>query len=230
MSSQTRINELQASRFPPEHLRTPGPPLPTQRTLFGENPYATNRHDRHSGPSCANTISYSLENAEWNGHEYEIRRMQSQLQNMNSRIHQATSSAPEIDQVLREAQNTPFTDRIGHAPVHHPGKLKIPPYEGNTDPRQYLTAFCIAMGRTHFSEEERDAGFCQLFVENLSGSALTWFSRLESRSIDSYHQLTTAFLKQYSMYIRRGAPAPTCGHSAKGQRTPCENSSTSSKA
>ncbi|CAA7024974.1 unnamed protein product [Microthlaspi erraticum] len=80
-----------------------------------------------AGPSCANTISYSLENAEWNGHEYEIRRMQSQLQNMNSRIHQATSSAPEIDQVLREAQNTPFTDRIGHAPVHHPGKLKIPP-------------------------------------------------------------------------------------------------------
>ncbi|CAA7025872.1 unnamed protein product [Microthlaspi erraticum] len=174
MSSQTRINELQASRFPPEHLRTPGPPLPTQRTLFGENPTPPTVHDRHS---------------------WAILRKHHLLLLGKRRMERPRCF---------ERHRTPLhrQDRPRSGPP--PGKAEDTPYEGNTDPRQYLTAFCIAMGRTHFSEEERDAGFCQLFVENLSGSALTWFSRLESRSIDSYHQLTTAFLKQYSMYIRRG--------------------------
>ncbi|CAA7058116.1 unnamed protein product [Microthlaspi erraticum] len=74
---------------------------------------------------------------------------------MNSRIYHATNSTPEIDQVLREAHNTLFSDRIAHTPVDYPIKLKISTYKGNTHPRQYLTAFCIAMGQTHFSEEER---------------------------------------------------------------------------
>uniref|UniRef100_A0A1J3HXG1 Retrovirus-related Pol polyprotein from transposon opus n=1 Tax=Noccaea caerulescens TaxID=107243 RepID=A0A1J3HXG1_NOCCA len=200
LASQSRITELQASQASPESRHTPRP-LPTQRTLAYDNPTPPTNLIRTNDPR---PISYPQHGAEQGGHEAEMERMKDQLYHMSSQIHQATSSAPEIDRVLREAQNIPFTEQVARTVVHHPGKLKISAYEGNTDPRQYLTAFCIAMGRTRFSDEERDAGFCQLFVENLSGSALTWFSRLRANSIDSYHQLTTAFLKQYSMYIRQG--------------------------
>ncbi|XP_048627168.1 uncharacterized protein LOC125595420 [Brassica napus] len=67
-----------------------------------------------------------------------------------------------------------------------------------------MIAFTIVMGRTNFAPDEKDAGYCQLFVENLSGHALSWFSRLESGLIDSYQELSTAFLKDYSIDIENG--------------------------
>jgi len=86
------------------------------------------------------------------------------------------------------------------------GKIRFPTYDGNSDPRQYMITFTIAMGRTNFTPDEKDAGYCQLFIENLSRQeTLSWFSRLESGSIDSYQQLSTAFLKHYSIYIKNGA-------------------------
>ncbi|KAF8054198.1 hypothetical protein N665_1340s0002 [Sinapis alba] len=60
------------------------------------------------------------------------------------------------------------------------------------------------MGRAYFSAKERDAGYCQLFVESLAGPALTWFSRLAADSISTFKELSTEFLKHYSMYIRQG--------------------------
>lgn len=68
-----------------------------------------------------------------------------------------------------------------------------------------MTVFSIAMGRAQLSLEKWDAGHCQLFVKHLSGSALNWFSRLEVNSTDSFQQLSTAFLKHYSMYMQKGA-------------------------
>ena len=61
------------------------------------------------------------------------------------------------------------------------------------------------MGRTNFSDEERDAGYCRLFVESLQGPALGWFTGLEPDSINNFHDLTSAFLKQYIMFTRQGA-------------------------
>ncbi|XP_024016545.1 uncharacterized protein LOC112089914 [Eutrema salsugineum] len=58
------------------------------------------------------------------------------------------------------------------------------------------------MNRYQFkSAEERDAVQCQLFVESLGGIALDWFSRLEANSINNYKELTTAFVKHFSMFI-----------------------------
>lgn len=93
LTNQNRINEIQSSQASPEPQHTPHP-LPTQRTLFGDdltpptNLIGTN--DQHPA-------FYSQHNAERNGHDAEIERMNDQLHHMNSRIHQATSSAPEID-------------------------------------------------------------------------------------------------------------------------------------
>ncbi|XP_024010916.1 uncharacterized protein LOC112086238 [Eutrema salsugineum] len=132
----------------------------------------------------------------------EFEAMKAQLHDITSKIHQATSAAPEIERVIQETQKTPFTPRVAGTPVKHMEKLKIKIYEGNSDPRHFLTSFGICMNRYQFkSAEERDAVQCQLFVESLGGVALDWFSRLEANSIDNYKELTTAFVKHFSMFI-----------------------------
>ncbi|KAF3567904.1 hypothetical protein DY000_02013926 [Brassica cretica] len=53
-----------------------------------------------------------ITNKETQHRDDDIEEIRAQLQNMNSKVHQATSTAPEIDRVLRETQNTPFTTRL----------------------------------------------------------------------------------------------------------------------
>ncbi|KFK42631.1 hypothetical protein AALP_AA1G020200 [Arabis alpina] len=130
--------------------------------------------------------------------------LRAKLTEITSKVHHAISSAPEIERVLAETQQTPFTDRIMATPVRDSSKLRISHYTGDTDPMQHLRKFNLAMGRTHYSLEEKDAGCCQHFVEHLSGPALEWFARLRPRSIDSFPQLSQAFLKHYSMYLEEG--------------------------
>ncbi|XP_010456608.1 PREDICTED: uncharacterized protein LOC104738068 [Camelina sativa] len=60
------------------------------------------------------------------------------------------------------------------------------------------------MTKARFTEEQRDVGCCQLFVDSLSGPALVWFTRLEPSSIANFDQLSTAFLKHYRILIERG--------------------------
>lgn len=55
------------------------------------------------------------------------------------------------------------------------------------------------------ANEDRDAESCQLFVEHLSGAALTWLSYLEANTIDSYYELTTSFLKNYGVFMQKRA-------------------------
>ena len=72
---------------------------------------------------------------------------------------------------------------------------------------EHMTAFNILMARARLLDEERDAGYCQLFVETLHEQALTWFSQLEENSIGSFRDLSAAFLKTYIMFTKRSATA-----------------------
>ncbi|XP_024013110.1 uncharacterized protein LOC112087324 [Eutrema salsugineum] len=145
---------------------------------------------------------------------------------MKSQVHNATSAAPEIDRMLEETQRTPFNARITEARIPEPGKVRIPFYEGTTDSKAHITAFRIAMGRAFtknaakLTGREVDAGYCLLFVEHLKGAALEWFSRQERNSIDSFHQLSALFLKQYLMFMDRGTSDPDLWTLSQGPNEP----------
>ncbi|KAG7627144.1 Reverse transcriptase domain [Arabidopsis thaliana x Arabidopsis arenosa] len=103
--------------------------------------------------------------------------------------------------ILEESHNTPFTHRISDAIISDPGKLRIEHFNGSSDPKGNLKSFIISVARAKFRPEERDAGLCHLFVEHLKGPALDWFSRLEGNSVDSFLELSTLFVEQYSVLI-----------------------------
>ncbi|KAL1222320.1 hypothetical protein V5N11_012787 [Cardamine amara subsp. amara] len=115
------------------------------------------------------------------------------------------SSTPKIDLLIEQTRRTPFTDRIANAYIRDNRRIRFPEYDGTKDPRAYLKAFRLTITRAHLTDEEREAAHCRFFAENLTGSALEWFSSLEGNSIDSFEQLITAFLKQYSVFLETEA-------------------------
>ncbi|KAL9811962.1 putative retrotransposon gag domain-containing protein [Arabidopsis thaliana] len=123
---------------------------------------------------------------------------------VRSQMHNAVSSAPNIDRILEESHNTPFTHKIFNAIISDTGKLRIEYFNGSSDPKGHLKSFIIFVAQAKFRPEDRDAGLCHLFVKHLKGPALDWFSRLEGNYVDSFQELSTLFLKQYSVLIDPG--------------------------
>ncbi|CAE5959424.1 unnamed protein product [Arabidopsis arenosa] len=131
---------------------------------------------------------------------HDFVKLRQELDEMKSKFHQATSSAPEIDRVIEETRRTPFTSRISN--------LRI------KDSRK------IAASRIDLEPDEEDAGYCKLFAENLSESALLWFPQLEPGTVDSFKELSSAFLKQYSMFMEKATSDADLWNLTQGQNEP----------
>ncbi|KAG7579011.1 Retrotransposon gag domain [Arabidopsis thaliana x Arabidopsis arenosa] len=125
------------------------------------------------------------------------------LREIKSKFHQAINSAPDIDKVIEETRRTQFTPRIANLQIKDSRKVNLPTYEGKGDPKSHLADFKIAAGRINLEEHKEDAGYCKLFSENLSGSALLWFTQFELGSIKSFNELSTVFMKQYFMFMEK---------------------------
>ncbi|CAA7014103.1 unnamed protein product [Microthlaspi erraticum] len=117
----------------------------------------------------------------------------------NSTFNQAMSSIPDIDKVIRETQRTPFSSRM--LTVCAILQAMYPRILGNSDPRAYIRALYLEILRAQFSPEEIEAASCQLFAENLAGPAKNWFATLDENSIDTFDQLLSVFINQYSIFI-----------------------------
>lgn len=170
--------------------------LPTDRWWLHLDQFINHRTPDPSWPTFD-------QNGELEDLRISIARANADLKAMSLKVHCPISSSPEIYCVIEEMQKTPFTPQIINTRIQNPGKIKVPIYEGNSDPKAH--AFCITMGRSHFEEHEKDAEYYPYLIEHLNGSALNWFSHLEENSIDNFNHFSIAFVKYYSMFIEKGA-------------------------
>ncbi|KAM2080622.1 hypothetical protein ACFX1T_034373 [Malus domestica] len=97
-------------------------------------------------------------------------------------------------EAARGIRKSSFTEDILKA--KKPAKFTQPKFrlfEGTTDPVEHIYHFQQQMAL----EGDNEAFMCKLFPSSLSGSSLTWFRQLKSRSIGSFTDLCEAFISQY---------------------------------
>lgn len=179
-----------------------------QRQLFNTNPMAPAEdhsldESEPNKPLAADTPQAAPDLATI----LDIAELKLNFQQMSSRIHQATSAAPQIDIILAATSRTPFTSALTNVRLRKIEKLRLPEYKPGGDPVEHMTTFNIPMARARLFDEERDVGYCQLFVERLNEQALTWFSQLAENLIGSFRELSAAVLKTYIMFTKREATA-----------------------
>ena len=67
-------------------------------------------------------------------------------------------------------------------------------FDGKSDPVNHSFNFQQKMAL----ETKNEASLCKVFTTTLVGSALAWFRQLPEKSIDSFEDLCTHFIKQYN--------------------------------
>uniref|UniRef100_A0A2N9F5Z7 Uncharacterized protein n=1 Tax=Fagus sylvatica TaxID=28930 RepID=A0A2N9F5Z7_FAGSY len=121
----------------------------------------------------------------------ELKEMREQMKEMKSQVK--AKAAKNLDMLVHRSES-PFTKRIDEYPL--PAKFKVPQletFDGFKDPLDYLDSFRTIM-RLHGVSDEI---MCRTFPTNLRGSARTWFNQLETGSIDTFAQLSRAFIDNF---------------------------------
>uniref|UniRef100_A0A2N9EL81 Retrotransposon gag domain-containing protein n=1 Tax=Fagus sylvatica TaxID=28930 RepID=A0A2N9EL81_FAGSY len=133
--------------------------------------------------------------------EEELKEMKEQMKEMKSQVK--AKAARNLDMLVHRSES-PFTKRVDNYPL--PTKFKVPQlenFDGLRDPLDYLDSFRTVMRLQGVSDEI----MCRAFPINLRGSARVWFSKLETGSIDTFAQLSRAFIDNFIGGRRSARPA-----------------------
>jgi hypothetical protein len=133
--------------------------------------------------------------------EEELKEMREQMKEMKSQVK--AKAARNLDMLVHRSES-PFTKRVDEYPL--PAKFKVPQletFDGFKDPLDYLDSFRTVMRLQGVSDEI----MCRTFPTNLRGSARTWFNQLETGSIDTFAQLSRAFIDNFIGGRRSARPA-----------------------
>uniref|UniRef100_A0A2N9GJY4 Uncharacterized protein n=1 Tax=Fagus sylvatica TaxID=28930 RepID=A0A2N9GJY4_FAGSY len=133
--------------------------------------------------------------------EEELKEMREQMKEMKSQVK--AKAARNLDMLVHRSES-PFTKRVDEYPL--PAKFKVPQletFDGFKDPLDYLDSFRTVMRLQGVSDEI----MCCIFPTNLRGSARTWFNQLEIGSIDTFAQLSRAFIDNFIGGRRSARPA-----------------------
>ena len=107
--------------------------------------------------------------------------------------HVKVKAARNLD-MLVHCSELLFTKRVDDYPF--PTKFKVPQpenFDRLRDPLNYLDSFRTVMRLQGVLDEI----MCCAFPTNLRGSAKVWFNQLETRSIDTFAQLSQAFIDNF---------------------------------
>ena len=123
--------------------------------------------------------------------EEELKEMKEQMKEMKSQIKE--KAARNLNMLVHHSES-PFTKRVDDYPLL--AKFKVPKlenFDGLKDLLNYLDSFRTVMQLQGVSNEI----MCRAFPTNLKGSARVWFNQLETRSIDTFAQLSRAFIDNF---------------------------------
>ncbi|CAA7021040.1 unnamed protein product [Microthlaspi erraticum] len=71
----------------------------------------------------------------------EFERMNRRLDEFDSKVHRATSSASELTKSLADTRESPLIHKLRQIDLRERIRLKIDSYTGEEDPKKWLTAF-----------------------------------------------------------------------------------------
>ncbi|KAL8105680.1 hypothetical protein AgCh_029469 [Apium graveolens] len=145
--------------------------------------------------------------------EKRVQEEEAKLKKKTRRIHVSSDSEPEKDskqeqmaRVLRDlkrkvegdvevgAAATPFTRKLESAPREPTLKhFNFDSFDGLADPEEHLNYF----EQISNIYDYKDLTKCRFFASTLKGGAQKWFSRISSRSIDSWKDFREIFLKRF---------------------------------
>uniref|UniRef100_A0A2N9F549 Retrotransposon gag domain-containing protein n=1 Tax=Fagus sylvatica TaxID=28930 RepID=A0A2N9F549_FAGSY len=129
--------------------------------------------------------------------------MKEQMKEMKSQVKEKATI--NLDMLVHRSK-TPFTNTVDDYPF--PTKFKVPQlenFDGLRDPLDYLDSFRTVMRLQGVSNEI----MCHAFPINLRGSARVWFNQLETGSIDTFAQLSRAFIDNFIRGRRSARPSIT---------------------
>ena len=110
-----------------------------------------------------------------------------------------------MDRLVRET-DSPFITAVLECPV--PSKFRLPQlesFDGLKDPQDHLNTFKTTLGL----QQPPDEILCCSFPTTLKGAAREWFTKLPTSLVDSFEQLSNAFLRHFI----RGAMSQEAGGS-----------------
>uniref|UniRef100_A0A2N9II83 Uncharacterized protein n=1 Tax=Fagus sylvatica TaxID=28930 RepID=A0A2N9II83_FAGSY len=175
--------------------------IPSPRTGPKRSANQNREPHPHPHPSQVADPAKSAADARAAKLEEELKEMREQMKEMKSQVK--AKAAKNLDMLVHRSES-PFTKRIDEYPL--PAKFKVPQletFDGFKDPLDYLDSFRTIM-RLHGVSDEI---MCRTFPTNLRGSARTWFNQLETGSIDTFAQLSRAFIDNFIGGRRSVRPA-----------------------
>ena len=127
--------------------------------------------------------------------------MRKEMDELRSAIKEKTERS--VDRLVR-ATDSPFTTVVLECPV--PSKFQLPQLESFDtlkDPQDHFNTFKMTLGL----QQPPDEILCHSFPTTLKGAAREWFTKLPTSSVDSFEQLSNAFLRHFIGGQRPKRPA-----------------------
>ncbi|XP_065620943.1 uncharacterized protein LOC136063875 [Quercus suber] len=117
--------------------------------------------------------------------------MRREMDELRNAIKEKTERS--VDRMVR-ATDSPFTIAVLDCPVLSKFRLpQLEPFDGLKDPQDHLNTFKMTLGL----QQPPDEILCRSFPTTLKGVTREWFTKLPTSSIDTFEQLSNAFLRHF---------------------------------
>ncbi|XP_065623282.1 uncharacterized protein LOC136064862 [Quercus suber] len=140
----------------------------------------SNRRSDHQGPNTPAEQNSDI-----------LREMRREMDELRNAIKEKTKRS--VDRMVR-ATDLPFTTAVLDCPV--PSKFRLPqlePFDGLKDLQDHLNTFKMTLGL----QQPPNEILCRSFPTTLKEAAREWFTKLPTSSIDTFEQLSNAFLRHF---------------------------------